>query len=77
MEAYQQFCPFVYIHGSEALTNKNTAEGQPVGQAKQSSITNVFSSVTLYKSSQRYKEIPDSVIYCLSRNMIPMYTANK
>lgn len=65
----------------KAQINKKTAEQnkeQPVSRTKQNTITDVFVSVMPYdKSSQRCKEITNSMMHCLARDLMPIYTVSK
>lgn len=61
--------------------SKEIAEGnkaQAVTRTKQKIITDVFTSLTPYdKSLPRYKEITDSIIHCLAKDMMPIHTVSK
>ncbi|XP_057183056.1 E3 SUMO-protein ligase ZBED1-like [Triplophysa rosa] len=64
----------------KAKSSKETEQNkaQPASRTKQHIITDVFASVTPYdKTSQRYKEITDSITHCLAKDMMPIYTVSK
>ncbi|XP_056406147.1 uncharacterized protein LOC130297569 [Hyla sarda] len=66
----------------KAQSKETAAASQPnkeqVSGTNQSTITDVFASITPYaKSSQQYKEITDAITQCLARVMIPIYTVSK
>ena len=58
----------------DKVRESSTASSSSTSQA---TLPELFTKAQKYERTTRWREITDSVTYCISKNMLPIYTAEK